>query len=65
MPQITKTLSPFEQNIIAPLFEELPRKARPYVKRWSTQILPAFALTYVTMRWADNEFERLMREHWD
>ncbi len=62
---ITKSLSPFEQKIVAPIFEDMPRKVWPYVKRWSTQILPALGVAYATVRWADNEFERLLREHWD
>lgn len=62
---ITKTLSPFEQKIIESIFEDLPRKVWSYVRRWSTQVLPALVVAYGTVRWADAEFETLLREHWD
>jgi len=35
------------------------------VKRWSTTILPAFVITYSTVKWADWEFDQIHREHWD
>lgn len=36
-----------------------------YLKRWSTTILPAFVITYSTVKWADWEFDQIHREHWD
>lgn len=63
--QVTQTLSPFEQKIVSPIFEDLPRKTWPYAKRWSTQILPALVVTYGVVRWSDHEFERLYKECWD
>ncbi|GAB5033535.1 Hypothetical protein NocV09_01400690 [Nannochloropsis oceanica] len=62
---ITKTLSPFEQRIITPMLDDAPTKILKYLKRWSTTILPAFVITYSTVKWADWEFDQIHREHWD
>lgn len=63
---ITKTLSPFEQKIMSPLLDGFPTKIyRNYLRRWVREIGPALVIAYGTLKWADVEFERLMREHWD
>lgn len=36
-----------------------------YLKRWTVHIVPAFLLSYCTVKWADWEFEQIHREHWD
>lgn len=36
-----------------------------YLKRWAVQIGPAFLLASVTWKWADHDYERRHREHWD
>jgi hypothetical protein len=64
--QITQTLSPFEQQIIAPLFENFPYKLwDKYGRRWVKDIGPALLACYGGMKWADWKYEELIRECWD
>jgi len=64
--QITQTISPFEQQIVAPLFENFPFKHwEIYGRRWVKDIGPALLACYGGMKWADWKFEQLIRECWD
>jgi hypothetical protein len=64
--QITQTLSPFEQEIVAPLFENFPYKLwDKYGRRWVKDIGPALLACYGGMKWADWKYEELVRECWD
>jgi hypothetical protein len=36
-----------------------------YLKRWAVHIGPAFLLTFVTVKWADKDYDRRHQEHWD
>jgi len=62
---VTKSLSPFEQKVVEPLFEGAGEKVGRYLKRWSYTVFPSFGFFYGAMIWADHDFERRHMEHWD
>lgn len=41
------------------------QQALKYLKRWAVHIGPAFVLSAVTYFWADHDYERRHRDHWD
>ncbi len=59
---VTKSLSPFEQKVMEPLFENAGEKVGRYLKRWSYTVFPSAAFFYRARSWADDVFFKIHDE---
>ena len=63
--QVTRSLSPFEQNIITPFVKAYPAELLKNVKEACVDILPAFVALYVVVVGGTEYFHKLQHDHRD
>ena len=62
--EITRTLSPFQQDVITPLFKNMPQNAAKRVSELVWDVGPAALLLVGTVWWADSTHAAEAKKHW-
>ena len=61
--QVSQHLSPFEQNILSPMFKDGYTKVFNKVKEFALEAGPGISIGIITYFWAEYEYARLAFEH--
>mmetsp|Transcript_17895 Transcript_17895/g.29037 ORF Transcript_17895/g.29037 Transcript_17895/m.29037 type:complete len:86 (-) Transcript_17895:110-367(-) len=62
---ITRTVSPYRQDVIRPLFKHMPENAKHRVMDNLFDVVPPFALGIALVWWADSTFHKEGLKHRD
>jgi hypothetical protein len=62
--EITRSLSPFQQNHLGPLFKQIQHNAPHKITDNFLDVLPGAILLFGIMNWGESAFNEDQRSHW-